>query len=50
MTEPTRQERITELRRKFSAREGRGGFEQNVQALKEEIARLEAEPDPKAED
>lgn len=36
-------ERIAELKAKLAAREGRRGFTSNVEALKAEIARLEAQ-------
>ena len=36
-------ERITELKRKLAAREGRPGYAAAVVAIKAEIARLEAE-------
>jgi len=36
-------DRIAQLKAKIAAREGRPGFEDNVRALRAEIAQLEAE-------
>lgn len=37
----TDEDRLAELKRKLAAREGKSGYRDNVQALKDEIARLE---------
>lgn len=37
--------RIDDLKRKLAARTGKPGFEENVKAIRAEIARLEAEHD-----
>lgn len=45
MTNEEREARITELQRKLRARDGNPIFRTNVEALRAEIARLEAERD-----
>jgi hypothetical protein len=39
-------ERIAELKRKLAKREGRGEYRDNIEAIKAEIARLEANMPP----
>lgn len=40
------EQRIEALKAKLKARQGKPGLEENVKAIEEEIARLEAENDP----